>query len=195
MRQTAATPQLPLQTPNTVKHQPLPAAFISGCRTATLTAAIAHRVMLAAAAAVARTLRKQIDQEGVVGRVEARSPEPLDELQNQRNGNMCVPGHRPSVSDQRRSRYSKQYQATSRPRTLDGEAREIIPGYSVDRPAYLSCDISVITVHEFAVAVASDDNPSATGQIRETDLELVKFVDVFVDIGDRRRKRVVHSIE
>jgi hypothetical protein len=45
---------MPLQRPRTVKYQPLPAAPISGCRSAAPEAAIEQRVMLVAAAALLR---------------------------------------------------------------------------------------------------------------------------------------------
>jgi hypothetical protein len=52
MNHTARAPKRPLQIPNIVKYQPLPSAFNRGCKTATPAAAMAHLVMLAAAAAV-----------------------------------------------------------------------------------------------------------------------------------------------
>lgn len=52
MHQTAAAPHTALMMPRAVKYHPSPAASIRGCRLVTPIAAMAHRVMLALAAAV-----------------------------------------------------------------------------------------------------------------------------------------------
>lgn len=72
---------------------------------------------------------------------------------------------------------------------------EVVARDGIDGPSDFSRGDFITIVHEFAVAVATDDDPGAAGKIGESDFQLVVAVHACIDIGEGGNEGVVNSVE